>query len=89
MRKKTQPATEVSGDRPLLTIAETAALVGTRRETLWRWVRRGAFPRPRIVGGLANGRRRFLRSEVETWMRALPHAPAGPQPAHDATEASA
>jgi excisionase family DNA binding protein len=81
--KATQTAT-VSGERPLLTINETATLVGCRRETLWRWVRRGAFPVPRIVGGMANGRRRFVRSEVEAWMRSLPCAPAGPT-----TEASA
>lgn len=67
----------------LLTVAEAAALVGVSRVTLWKWSRRGAFPRPRVIGGNANGRRRFLRREVIAWVEALPPAPGGP------TEASA
>jgi excisionase family DNA binding protein len=77
-RGRTPKATERE-PAALLTVAQAAALVGVRRETLWKWTRRGIFPRPRVVGADLNGRRRFLRREVLAWIEALPPAPAGPE----------
>ena len=36
--------------------------------TIWLWMTRGKFPRSRIVGGKS----KWLSSEVETWLAALP-----------------
>ena len=73
---RTPKATEPAA---LLTVAEAARLVGVRRETLWKWTRRGIFPRPRVIGANLNGRRRYLRRDVLAWIEALPVAPAGPE----------
>jgi predicted DNA-binding transcriptional regulator AlpA len=43
-------------------------LTGASYPTIWAWMRAGAFPRGRIVGG----KTKWVGSEVETWLRALP-----------------
>jgi predicted DNA-binding transcriptional regulator AlpA len=52
----------------LLDRHEVCALAGTSYPTLWVWMRAGTFPRSRIVGGKS----KWLSSEVEAWMAALP-----------------
>lgn len=73
--RRTPKATEQAA---LLTVAQAAALVGVNRVTLWKWSRRGIFPRPRVIGADLNGRRRYLRREVLAWIERLPVAPSGP-----------
>jgi prophage regulatory protein len=43
--------------------------VGVSFPTIWKWMRRGTFPRARTVGDLKSV---WLESEVEAWMSALP-----------------
>jgi predicted DNA-binding transcriptional regulator AlpA len=56
------------GPPRLLDRHEVCALVGASYPTIWLWMTRGKFPRSRIVGGTS----KWLSSEVETWMAALP-----------------
>ena len=50
----------------LVTLKEVMRRVGVRsRETIARWVRRGSFPSPIIVGG---GQLRWLSTEVDQWI---------------------
>lgn len=71
MSKKKQDAPRPSLDR-VLTISETAAVCGVRRECLWRWERAGAFPRRRLLGPTLAGRRGYLESEIAAWLASRP-----------------
>jgi prophage regulatory protein len=55
----------------LLTRHEVVAVTGVTYPTLWDWMRKGKFPRSRIVGGKSA----WLASEVEAWLAALPVRP--------------
>jgi predicted DNA-binding transcriptional regulator AlpA len=55
----------------LLTKPEVMAITGTSYPTIWDWMRKGKFPRARIVGGKSM----WLLSEVEQWLAALPLRP--------------
>lgn len=50
-------------------IEEVLELTGVARSTLWRWQRKGAFPKLRQLGP---GTVRFVRSEVVDWMESRP-----------------
>ena len=47
---------------------EILALTGLTYPTVWKMMRAGTFPRARIVGGKSM----WLRTEIDTWMAALP-----------------
>jgi predicted DNA-binding transcriptional regulator AlpA len=52
----------------LLNKSEVCAVVGASYPTLWAMMRRGEFPRSRVVGGKSM----WLSSEVEAWLAGLP-----------------
>ena len=52
----------------LMAKSEVLSIVGCTYTTLWQMMRRGAFPRSRIVGGKSM----WLSTEVEAWLAALP-----------------
>jgi predicted DNA-binding transcriptional regulator AlpA len=52
----------------LMAKSEVLAIVGCTYTTLWQMMRRGVFPRSRIVGGKSM----WLSTEVEAWLVALP-----------------
>jgi prophage regulatory protein len=52
----------------LLSAADVRRRVGVGATTLWRWIRAGAFPRPRYTPG---GQRRWAADEVERWETGL------------------
>ena len=62
----TKPAK--SPDVRLMAKAEILEITGVSFPTIWAWMRRGVFPRSRIVGG----RCRWLSSDVQTWLEGLP-----------------
>ncbi len=55
----------------LLTKHEVCALAGVTYPTIWSWMRRGAFPRSRVVGGKSM----WVSTEVEAWLNSLPVRP--------------
>jgi predicted DNA-binding transcriptional regulator AlpA len=55
----------------LLDKAEVCAIANVSFPTIWAWMRRGQFPRSRIVGGKSMWR----SDEVAAWMSALPVRP--------------
>ena len=57
----------------LLNREEILDITGLGRTTQWRLENEGGFPARRKIGP---GRVAWLASEVEAWMRALPHVPA-------------
>ena len=52
----------------LLSKADVVRITGTSFVSIWTWMRRGAFPRSRIVGG----RSMWLSSEIAQWLAQLP-----------------
>lgn len=52
-------------DEPLLTIDQAAVIVGVSTRTLSSWVRDGLIPSKR----LGRGTRRFVRAELEAWIK--------------------
>jgi predicted DNA-binding transcriptional regulator AlpA len=52
----------------LLSKAEVTSLVNRSYQHIWKQMRKGAFPRSRLVGT----RPMWLRSEVEAWINNLP-----------------
>lgn len=55
----------------LLDKAEVCSIANVTFPTIWAWMRRGQFPRSRIVGGKSMWR----SDEVAAWMAALPIRP--------------
>jgi excisionase family DNA binding protein len=51
---------------PLMKKSEVADLVNVRSITIDRWVQKGQFPRPVLVGPKST---RFRRDEVERWLK--------------------
>ena len=56
------------GPPRLMSRREILALTGLTYPTVWKMMRAGTFPRARIVGGKSM----WLRTEIDTWMAALP-----------------
>jgi len=62
------PDAQAAGLQPLLlTVQQTAQLVGLSVRVVWRMVSGGEFPRPRHVGRSA----RWLHSEILEWTENL------------------
>lgn len=53
----------------LMKSAEVKSFVPCSQTTLWRWLKAGTFPQPRVLPG---GHRRWVRAEVEAWLASLP-----------------
>ena len=62
------PTSPPAGERLLLSKAEVTSLVGRSYQHIWTLMRRGDFPRSRLVGT----RPMWLRNEIEAWVAALP-----------------
>ena len=58
----------LAGEPLLLSKAEVCAAVGRSYQHLWQLMRRGQFPRSRLVGT----RPVWLRAEIEEWINNLP-----------------
>ena len=74
-KKKSAPAKQVTAARAvtklpasLLSRHEIVALSGFTYPWLWQMMRRGLFPRGRIVGG----KTMWLSTEVDAWLAGLP-----------------
>jgi predicted DNA-binding transcriptional regulator AlpA len=75
------PAKQVTGARRLASAIpphiqvlgrhEIVALTGRSYPTIWAMMRKGAFPRSRILGGKSA----WLVSEIEEWLSSLPTRP--------------
>jgi predicted DNA-binding transcriptional regulator AlpA len=63
----TAPEPAIVGPR-LLDRHEVCAIAAVSYPTLWAWMQLGKFPRSRIAGGKS----KWLSTEVEQWMAALP-----------------
>ena len=77
-KKKSAPTKQVTAARQatklpasLLNRHEIVALSGFTYPWLWQMMRRGLFPRGRIVGG----KTMWLSTEVDAWLSALPVRP--------------
>ena len=77
-KKKSAPTKQVTAARQatklpasLLSRHEIVALSGFTYPWLWQMMRRGLFPRGRIVGG----KTMWLSTEVEAWLAELPIRP--------------
>ena len=77
-KKKSAPAKQVTAARAvtklpasLLSRHEIVALSGFTYPWLWQMMRRGLFPRGRVVGG----KTMWLASEVQDWLDTLPVRP--------------
>jgi predicted DNA-binding transcriptional regulator AlpA len=55
----------------LLNKHEVCGIAGVTFPTIWAWMRSGAFPRSRIVGGKSMWR----SDEIDQWLNALPLRP--------------
>jgi prophage regulatory protein len=67
-------STTPSGLR-ILSISETASVLGVTRSTLWRWIGAGHFPAPVQVGPSVHGKRGWPSFIVERWLQARPTMP--------------
>ena len=54
----------MSAQLQLIPQRDVAALIGVRRETIWKWSRDGSFPKPIRIGRLT----RFRQVEVLAWI---------------------
>lgn len=57
----------VSADLRIYRIKTLCELLGVTRVTLWRWVRRGQFPRPIQLGPNTKG---VPKEDLDAWMDA-------------------
>jgi predicted DNA-binding transcriptional regulator AlpA len=55
----------------LLSKAEVVAITNVSYVTLWKWMRNGEFPLPRVAGGQS----KWLSSEIDQWLIELPIRP--------------
>jgi predicted DNA-binding transcriptional regulator AlpA len=55
----------------LLNKYEVMTIAGVSFPTIWDWMRKGKFPRSRIVGGQS----KWLSSEIDAWLAQLPVRP--------------
>jgi len=70
-RAKAAPLLATPGTVRLLSKHEIVAITGVTYPTVWAWMRDGAFPRSRVVGGKSA----WLSSEIEAWIAGLPLRP--------------
>lgn len=66
-----QPDHEEKGMPNLLKIAEVATKTKIGKSTIYRRIQDGSFPRPVSLGP---GPSRWIASEIDEWIRALPRA---------------
>jgi predicted DNA-binding transcriptional regulator AlpA len=52
----------------LLSKRQVLAIINVSYPTLWSWMRRGKFPRSRVVGGKSM----WLSTDIEAWLATLP-----------------
>jgi predicted DNA-binding transcriptional regulator AlpA len=55
----------------LLSKAEVMDRVGATYSAIWSWMRAGAFPRARALGGKTV----WIKSEIDAWLASLPKRP--------------
>ena len=67
-RAKAAPLLAAPGVSRLFGKHEVCAVVGVTFPTIWTWMRAGAFPRSRVVGGKSMWR----SDEIEAWLANLP-----------------
>jgi len=53
----------------LVDMNEVKQITGKSRSTIWRWIHRGSFPKPRQIGTHNIG---WLEGEVDEWVTSLP-----------------
>ena len=53
-----------ASDEPLMRIGEVARLIGVTKYTIGVWARAGRIPSKQLVGS-----RRFVRREIDEWIR--------------------
>jgi predicted DNA-binding transcriptional regulator AlpA len=58
-----------AGHDRLLGKREVCELTGRSFPTIWAWMKRGTFPRARVLAGRSSV---WLQSEIVAWMQALP-----------------
>jgi predicted DNA-binding transcriptional regulator AlpA len=72
---KAEPALDREGARAttvrLIGRAEILQITGLSIPTIWAWMRNGAFPRSRVVGG----RSKWRSDEIDKWLAGLPVRP--------------
>jgi excisionase family DNA binding protein len=71
---KVQPPLPVSGTTEVLTVAEVAALLKVPPSSVYEWTRFRAHQRVPLPHRKVGKYLRFLRSEIEAWLIALPQA---------------
>lgn len=60
------PTDNVLGLRPrLLRQAEVSVLTGAAKSTIYMWMAKGSFPKPRKLGARAVG---WLASDIDAWI---------------------
>jgi predicted DNA-binding transcriptional regulator AlpA len=52
----------------LLDRHQVCAIVGASYPSVWEWMRKGTFPRSRVVGG----KTKWFSTDIDAWMAALP-----------------
>jgi predicted DNA-binding transcriptional regulator AlpA len=62
-------ATEEQEQPRLLSKKEVLARIPVTYPTIWNWMRKGTFPRARIISATKAG---WLESEINEWIRARP-----------------
>jgi predicted DNA-binding transcriptional regulator AlpA len=67
-RAKAAALLATPGTVRLLDKHEVSAIAGVTYPSIWLWMREGAFPRSRIVGGKSMWR----SDEIDAWLAALP-----------------
>jgi predicted DNA-binding transcriptional regulator AlpA len=69
------PRHATPGGLRILSVTETAAVLGVTRSTLWRYIRAGHFPPPIQVGPSVHGKRGWPSFMVESWLQSRPTMP--------------
>jgi predicted DNA-binding transcriptional regulator AlpA len=70
-RAKAAALLATPGTVRLLDRHEVCAIAGVTYPSIWLWMREGAFPRSRVVGGKSM----WLSSEIDDWLTSLPVRP--------------
>jgi predicted DNA-binding transcriptional regulator AlpA len=78
-------ANRSQGPPRLMSKAEILDHTGVSFPTIWAWMRAGTFPRSRVVGGKS----KWLSTEIEAWVAALPVRKLKGDAAADAVSAKA
>ena len=51
-----------------LRMKEVIEMLSISRSTLYRWIKKGIFPRPILIGGSGTRAVRWQRSVIERWL---------------------